>query len=60
MSACLGGQVRVWDAETHECVAVLRSNYGARPAVPAPWCIAAVDEMIAVGRGDGDVEVGRR
>ena len=77
VSACLSGQVRVWDADSNECVGglkthgkyhqgmfivvlvVLRSNYSpeANQVVTAPWCIAAQDDLIAVGRGDGNVEV---
>eukprot|EP00051_Salpingoeca_urceolata_P022256 m.358162 g.358162 ORF g.358162 m.358162 type:complete len:1114 (+) comp19945_c1_seq18:3867-7208(+) len=58
-SACLGGQVRVWDMSTQSCLAVLRcaNDDQEHTMQTAPWSLALHSQLVAVGCANGNVEV---
>jgi WD40 repeat protein len=61
-TACLGGEIRIWDPETARCVEVLTSGGSARPTTEdsesvAPWCLAAHESFIVAGYASGVVKV---
>lgn len=53
VSACLGGQIRLWSTRSQRCLQV----YECSQAHSAPWSLAAWRNLVAVGFGDGRVEV---
>eukprot|EP00040_Diaphanoeca_grandis_P026345 m.147356 g.147356 ORF g.147356 m.147356 type:complete len:1057 (-) comp30532_c0_seq1:161-3331(-) len=57
-SACLGGEVRVWDNESNRCVEVLSCKPFVNGVEPTtPWCLCGHENFIAVGFEVGIVQI---
>eukprot|EP00039_Didymoeca_costata_P007198 m.97229 g.97229 ORF g.97229 m.97229 type:complete len:1094 (+) comp13585_c0_seq4:449-3730(+) len=52
ISTCLRGQIRVWNTKSQRCLQTFS------PALTsAPWCLAAFENIVAIGFGNGQVEI---
>lgn len=55
VSTCLGGEVRVWNSETQRCMHIFKPSLIGAGSVP--WSLAAHQSLVAVGYGNGKVEI---
>ena len=55
VSTCLGGEVRVWNPETQRCMHIFKPSLIGVGSVP--WSLAAHQSLVAVGYGNGKVEI---